>query len=711
MAHSNNTTLHQDLHHHHPRRASSSLINMSEIPSSSSRPWYIAILQELYASLDTLFSTHNSNNKLMTWLMLCGPLAILGDVFQIGEAVCFSLAGLALIPCAERLSFVTEQVAMHTNGTIGALLNATFGNAPELLIAVAALRSGYYRVVQLAMLGSMLTNLILVFGVACFIGGCRWQVQTLRITSGNVNVGMLFLACAGFLFPAILILSGQMGVASSGSGSSSHAVVATTASTTSTFTSSNATREPAEAEEEDYSRIPSAVEITFCRVNAVVLMVLYLCFLIFQLGTHKDEYDEQVQAGGEAPSNVAVETPGGTIGARDHHQHQPLQQVQRHVVRKAQRNLFCLTQFRSISQIVKRTTIRSSSSSSATVTTTSPTSHITATRALGTYGLVPSPSGVGVKKKRKSGKNSNNNIGDGQEHDHHDVSESALDVDVEHGGSITSLEMRDMKQLRSRNSSISESSRPIVEPHLPFVDPTRRKSKESDNGDNVDDNHNDDNDDDDDSTDNDVDLLGALDPVHISNDDSIDSDNFDSFIHLDDEEPLLSMRVGVLWLFIITLCVSALSDILVDTIDGFAQRLHLSQVFTSMVIVPFFSNVAEQVSAFIFAYRDEMDLVVGVTVGSAVQIATFVLPGSVLIGYFMDRSMTLFFHAYETTCLVFGVICVAAILQGGTTNWLVGAVLVGIYIIMATGIWFHELEDLTVDGEVAIRNHTHYHHS
>lgn len=71
---------------------------------------------------------------------------------------------------------MTEQVAEHTNATIGALLNATFGNAPELLISIAALRSGYYRVVQLAMLGSMLTNLMLVFGIACIIGGCRYQV-------------------------------------------------------------------------------------------------------------------------------------------------------------------------------------------------------------------------------------------------------------------------------------------------------------------------------------------------------------------------------------------------------------------------------------------------------------------------------------------------------------------------------------------------------
>jgi Ca2+/Na+ antiporter len=70
-------------------------------------------------------------------------------------------------------------------------------------------------------------------------------------------------------------------------------------------------------------------------------------------------------------------------------------------------------------------------------------------------------------------------------------------------------------------------------------------------------------------------------------------------------EPRFSMRVGIFWLFVVTMCISAMSDILVNTIDGFAQRMRLSQVFTSMVIIPFFSNIAEQVSSVIFGYRNE----------------------------------------------------------------------------------------------------------
>lgn len=75
------------------------------------------MLQELWSSTELIFS-----NKI-TWLLVLGPLALIGDATGIlGEPLCFAFSGIALIPCAERLSFVTEQVAAHTNGTIGALL-------------------------------------------------------------------------------------------------------------------------------------------------------------------------------------------------------------------------------------------------------------------------------------------------------------------------------------------------------------------------------------------------------------------------------------------------------------------------------------------------------------------------------------------------------------------------------------------------------------
>jgi len=147
-----------------------------------------------------------------------------------------------------------------------------------------------------------------------------------------------------------------------------------------------------------------------------------------------------------------------------------------------------------------------------------------------------------------------------------------------------------------------------------------------------------------------------------------------------------------------------MSDILVDTLEGFAQRSNMSQVFTSLVVVPYFSNIAEQASAILFSYRNEMDLCLGVTVRSVIQIGAFVMPGSVLIGMMMDRSMTLYFHGYETACYLFAVVIVGSVVQGGSTNWLVGATMIAIYIMMVAGFWVHETEDLSIDAETVIRN-------
>jgi len=167
---------------------------------------------------------------------------------------------------------------------------------------------------------------------------------------------------------------------------------------------------------------------------------------------------------------------------------------------------------------------------------------------------------------------------------------------------------------------------------------------------------------------------------------------------IDFPDEIMSMRMGLVWLGFVTAAISILSDIIVETIDGFAAHSRMSEVFTSVIIIPYFSNIAEQVSAVIFAYKNKMDLCIGVTVGSAIQIGQFVMPGCVLVGWVMDKNMTLYFRGYETICLLLGVLCVAAVLQGGTTNWLVGVFFVGVYTMIAAGFAFHEIEDLADGG-------------
>ncbi|XP_010252965.1 PREDICTED: vacuolar cation/proton exchanger 2-like isoform X6 [Nelumbo nucifera] len=104
-------------------------------------------------------------------LLPFGPLAILVNYLTGRHGWVFFLTLLGIIPLAERLGYATEQLAFYTGPTVGGLLNATFGNATELLISIFALKNGMVRVVQQSLLGSILSNMLLVLGCAFLSGG------------------------------------------------------------------------------------------------------------------------------------------------------------------------------------------------------------------------------------------------------------------------------------------------------------------------------------------------------------------------------------------------------------------------------------------------------------------------------------------------------------------------------------------------------------
>ncbi|GLI69476.1 hypothetical protein VaNZ11_014108 [Volvox africanus] len=146
-------------------------------------------------------------------LLVAMPLAFISRFTGWSDGATFTLSCLALVPLAERLGFVTEQLAMYTNDTLGGLLNATFGNATEIIISAFAMiqarkqksSSGtYLRVVQLSLLGSVASNLLLVMGTAFIAGGLKTKAQTFNQTGINVNAGMLVLSCFAVMLPSLL---------------------------------------------------------------------------------------------------------------------------------------------------------------------------------------------------------------------------------------------------------------------------------------------------------------------------------------------------------------------------------------------------------------------------------------------------------------------------------------------------------------------------
>ena len=135
---------------------------------------------------------------------------------------------------------------------------------------------------------------------------------------------------------------------------------------------------------------------------------------------------------------------------------------------------------------------------------------------------------------------------------------------------------------------------------------------------------------------------------------------------------------------------------MVGSIEGFTKQMKINSVFVSAVIIPVMGNAAEHSAAVLFAYKNRMDISVGIAVGSATQIMLCVLPFAVICGYWMDKSLSLFFRGFETAALMASVIIVTSILHGGTTNWLIGFLLIGSYLIVCCGFWVHEMEDLAV---------------
>ncbi|KAG2370946.1 Vacuolar cation/proton exchanger 2 Ca(2+)/H(+) exchanger 2 [Vigna angularis] len=149
-------------------------------------------------------------------LLPFGPFAILLHYLTGHQGWVFFFTLLGITPLAERLGYTTEQLAFFTGPTVGGLLNATFGNATEMIISIYALKSNMIRVVQQSLLGSILSNMLLVLGCAFFTGGIAHykKVQVfdktlhcslrLQQAAAIVNSGLLLMAVMGILFPAVL---------------------------------------------------------------------------------------------------------------------------------------------------------------------------------------------------------------------------------------------------------------------------------------------------------------------------------------------------------------------------------------------------------------------------------------------------------------------------------------------------------------------------
>ena len=190
-------------------------------------------------------------------LLVFVPLGVMSELLHWGPAARFTLNFLAIVPLAALLSFATEELSLKVGETLGGLLNASFGNAVELIVSVIALTQGQLRIVQASMLGSILSNILLVLGMCFVAGGWFFQEQDFNMVAAQTMSSLMAVATSSLLLPAAFHLALP-----------------------------------------DSKQLDSEI-LFLSRGTAIILLIVYGLFLVFQLKTHhsffENESDEEAE--------------------------------------------------------------------------------------------------------------------------------------------------------------------------------------------------------------------------------------------------------------------------------------------------------------------------------------------------------------------------------------------------------------------------------
>ncbi|OAQ73905.1 vacuolar calcium ion transporter [Pochonia chlamydosporia 170] len=368
----------------------------------------------------------------VNWLLVMVPIGIAAGALGWGSTAVFTINFFAIIPLAAVLSFATEEIAMKLGQTMGGLLNATFGNAVELIVSIVALKDGQIEIVQASMLGSILSNLLLVMGMCFLFGGLVHRgrngagtEQSFSAAVAQTTCSLMTLSSASLVIPATL-----------------YAVLA-----------------------QNGSDDKSSSILILSRGTAIILLLLYTMYLVFQLRTHSNLFDNEAQALAEEEQEAKM----GPVAA----------------------------------------------------------------------GMV---------------------------------------------------------------------------------------------------------------------------------------------------------------LVVVTILVAICADYLVGSIDDIVEKSNISKAFIGLILIPIVGNAAEHVTAVVVALKDKMDLAMGVAIGSSIQIALGVTPFLVIIGWIIGQPMSLHFETFETVAFAVSVLVVTYTVQDGKSNYLEGAMLLGLYLIIAVA--FYATPSDAFDGSI-----------
>ncbi|KAL3839400.1 hypothetical protein ACJIZ3_023991 [Penstemon smallii] len=206
-------------------------------------------------------------------LFLAIPFAIVAHTLNFGGPWVFALSLIGLTPLAERISFLTEQIAFFTGPTVGGLLNATCGNATELIIAILALTQHKVDVVKYSLLGSILSNLLLVLGTSLFCGGIVniSKEQNFDRRQADVNSLLLLLGLLCHVLPLMFKFTGTS------------------------------------------PELMATGTLQLSRASCVIMLIAYIAYLVFQLWTHRQLFEAE-EGEEEDDDDVVSDDESAVIG-------------------------------------------------------------------------------------------------------------------------------------------------------------------------------------------------------------------------------------------------------------------------------------------------------------------------------------------------------------------------------------------------------------
>ncbi|KAK2608965.1 hypothetical protein QQS21_002541 [Conoideocrella luteorostrata] len=394
-------------------------------------------------------------------LILAAPAGIAMHYVGVDGKAVFVVNFIAIIPLAAMLSFATEEVALRTGETLGGLINATFGNAVELIVAIIALKDKKIAIVQTSLIGSILSNLLLVMGFCFFFGGLRRQEQHFNQTVAQTAASLLALAAASVIVPSVFEVAAQ---------------------------------------QVSQDKVSQDSIAKLSRGTSVILLIVYVAYLFFQLKTHQKVFNEESQ---KVPAK--------------------------------------------------------------------PWSH-------------------GVKAGA-----------------------------IKQGLAMPSAMMGYAVTDQDENQRLS---RMLMNQHR------------------------------------------------------LDEDE-------DEEEPQLHFFVALGTLLVATVIIAFCAEAMVGSIDAITQQGGLKEEFVGLILLPIVGNAAEHATAVTVAIKDKMDLAIGVAVGSSMQVALFLIPLLVIIGWGMGQIyMDLSFDMFQVAVMFVAVLLTNYLIGDGKSHWLEGLLLICLYAII-----------------------------